>query len=62
LHQPGDPFAAAPQALAQPQLGVDPRRPVAAPRHLMDGGDRGSQLLIRLLPGGRATAAPLIET
>jgi len=50
-HQPLHAFAAAPQALAEPQLGMDPRGAVTATGLLMDLADHGGQVRICLLPG-----------
>jgi hypothetical protein len=52
-HQALHPFAGASDALAQPQLGVHPWRPVGAAAHAVDVDDGVGQIGVVKIPGRR---------
>ena len=60
-HEPGHPLARAALALAQDQLGVDPRGPIGTPGHLMDVEHGVGEHRVVPVPFGYRIGPPGIE-
>ena len=59
-HQPGDAFAADPNAAAEPQLEPDPRRAIGRPRRGVDVADLVGEVCVFDVASRRPATSPLV--